>query len=428
MFRSAVWDMEQWRGKEGRKPLVLTGARQVGKTWLMKEFGKQFYEKTFYFNFDEEPAYSSVFENDKKPERIIEKLGIIAGNKILPKRHLIILDEIQECPEALNSLKYFYEEAPEYHIMAAGSLLGTYLSDDYAFPVGKVNLLRVFPLTFAEFLYALDESLFDYYEALDENSEMEEIFHKRLSEYYHLYLIIGGMPECVASWIAHHDYAKVELIQEELLLLYESDITKHNKKVNAAKVLLVYRNLVTQLAKENKKFVYGVLKPGARAREYEDAIEWLVNAGLIYRIYNISKPEFPVRAYRELSDFKLYFLDVALLRKMAGVGNEKILLEESFPFLGAITENYVLQQIFSKYDVEPVYFSTSASGEIDFVIQHHDCVIPIEVKSAKPTKSTSFRNYLKKYSPEQAIKFTKLPPKKNETVFNLPLYLAGKLP
>ena len=262
MKRNAIKDLIYWKSSETRKPLVLKGARQVGKTWLMKEFGQNYYDSYVYFNFDEEDELKSIFEANKNPTRIIELLSLIAGEKILPEKTLIIFDEIQECPEALNSLKYFKEKANEYHVIAAGSLLGTLLAQPKSYPVGMVNLLDIYPLKFDEFLEAVDPALFAYYDSIQTDTQIEEIFHNRLLEAYNNYLIIGGMPECVDSWINYKDPAKISQIQRELVEVYENDFSKHNGKVNSGRILMVFRSIVTQLAKPNEKFMYGAVREG----------------------------------------------------------------------------------------------------------------------------------------------------------------------
>jgi len=285
MKRNAITDLINWKNSEERKPMVLKGARQVGKTWLMREFGQQYYDSYVYFNFDEEDELKSVFETNKNPHRIIELLSLIAGTKILPGETLIIFDEIQECPDALNTLKYFREKANNYHVIAAGSLLGTLPAQPKSYPVGMVNLLTVYPLTFDEFLNATDPVLYEYYESIGKEQSIEEIFHNRLLASYHNYLIIGGMPECVASWVKYKDPAKISQIQRELIEVYENDFSKHNGKVNSGRLLMVFRSIVSQLAKPNEKFMYGAVREGGRARDFEEAIEWLVSAGMLNRVY-----------------------------------------------------------------------------------------------------------------------------------------------
>lgn len=297
MKRNAIQDLIKWKSSEDRKPMVLKGARQVGKTWLMKEFGQSQYDSYVYFNFDEEDELKSIFEANKNPHRVVELLSMISGKKILPEKTLIIFDEIQECPEALNTLKYFKEKANEYHVIAAGSLLGTLLAKPKSYPVGMVNLLDIYPLTFDEFLDAVDSPLYAYYDSIQKEQQIEEIFHNRLLEACNNYLIIGGMPECVASWVKHKDPAKITQIQRELVEVYENDFSKHNGKVNSGRILMVFRSIVAQLAKPNEKFMYGAVREGARARDFEEAIEWLVSAGMLNRVYNVSKTEHPLSAF-----------------------------------------------------------------------------------------------------------------------------------
>lgn len=427
MKRNAIEQLLAWKNSTDRKPLVLKGARQVGKTWLMEEFGRLYYDDTFYFNFDEEDELQSVFKTNKNPHRIIELLGMIKGKKILPEKHLIIFDEVQECSEALNSLKYFCEKANEYHIISAGSLLGTLLAKPKSYPVGKVNLLNISPMTFDEFLAALDEGLYTYYTAIQKGQQIEEIFHHRLLDAYNYYLIIGGMPECVQSWITHKDPAEISRIQQELIELYENDFSKHNGKVNSGRILMVFRSLVTQLSKDNEKFIFGCVREGARAREFEEAIEWLVSAGMVMRIYNVSKPEHPLKAYEQLNHFKLFMFDVGLMKQMAAISNEAILLKSDYQFKGALTENYVLQQIKAIYDTEPKYYAPTSTNEIDFVVQDGMNIIPIEVKTGESVTSASFKNYIKEYKPEKAVRLSKLGYEINDSFVNLPLYLANKM-
>ena len=426
MQRKALAQLLEWKNSSRRKPLVLKGARQVGKTWLMKEFGRLNYEKTFYFSFDKAEELSSVFDKDKDPFRIIERLGTIYNDKIEPEKHLIIFDEIQECPKALNALKYFNEEANEYHIIAAGSLLGTLLAEPMSYPVGKVNLLDIYPMDFEEFLGAIQPDLLKY---IDETSpeEIIEIQHTKLIEQYHNYLIVGGLPECVSCWVQERNAGTVAQIQKELIELYENDFAKHNKKVNASRILLVFRSLVGQLSKENEKFIYGCVKQGARAREFEEAIEWLVSSGIVLRIYDVTKPEHPIKAFEDLSSFKLFFFDVGLLKYSAGVSNRDIILDTGFQFKGALTENYVLQQLIPQFDVSPHYYSPAQNYEVDFIIQNESDIIPVECKAGKNILSASFKRYRKEQNPNLAIRFSELPYKKQEDIVNVPLYLAGRI-
>ena len=425
MKRSAFSQLMKWKDNPERKPLVIRGARQVGKTWLMKEFGQTCYENFAYFNFDEEDELKSIFETNKNPQRIIELLSLIAGEKILPGETLIIFDEIQECPEALNTLKYFKEKANDYHVIAAGSLLGTLLAQPKSYPVGMVNLLNLYPLYFDEFLEATDPALFAYYESIQKGQVIEEIFHNRLLEGYNNYLIIGGMPECVVSWVNHKDPAAVSRIQRELVEIYENDFSKHNGKVNSGRILMVFRSIVSQLAKSNEKFIYGAVRQGGRARDFEEAIEWLVSAGILNRICNVSKMEHPLSAFDKLDQFKLFLFDTGLLKHMAGIDNGAILLKSNYQFKGPLTENYVLQQLRGQFEVEPRYYSDK-SGEIDFVLQRGMEIIPVEAKGGEDKSAPSFKRYIAQHHPEHAIRFSKRGYRKDGEITNIPLYLARK--
>lgn len=423
--RSAISELIRWKDSAERKPMVLKGARQVGKTWLMREFGQNYYDNFVYFNFDEEDELKSIFETNKNPHRIIELLSMICGEKIEPGKTLIIFDEIQECPEALNTLKYFKEKANEYHVIAAGSLLGTLLARPKSYPVGMVNLLDIYPLTFDEFLEATDPGLYAYYESIEKDRQIEEIFHNRLLEAYNYYLIIGGMPECVSSWVKYKDPAKVSQIQRELIEVYENDFSKHNGKVNSGRILMVFRSIVAQLAKPNEKFMYGAVREGGRARDFEEAIEWLVSAGMLNRVYNVSKMEHPLSAFDKLDQFKLFVFDTGLLKHMAGIDNGAILLKTDYQFKGPLTENYVLQQLRGQFEVEPRYYSDKNS-EIDFVLQNGMEIIPIEAKGGEDKSAPSFKKYVAEYKPEHAFRFSKRGYRKDGDFTNLPLYLARK--
>jgi len=428
MIRNALNTLVNWKNSPDRKPLVLRGARQVGKTWLAREFGRLFYEDTFYFSFDREDALHPIFESSKDPVRIVELLGLLRGRGIKPGKHLIIFDEVQECAAAMNSLKYFCEEAGEYHIVSAGSLLGTLLAQPKSYPVGKVDLVDIYPLTFDEFLAATDGPLYAAYSSADWAGPAGVVFHDRMLEAYGRYLIVGGMPECVMAWIKTKDAAKVRQIQNKLVALYENDFSKHNGKVNSGRILLTFRSIVTQLAKENEKFIYGCVKEGARAREFEEAIEWLVSAGMVVRTYNVRKPEHPLNVFQMLNHFKLFIFDVGLLKHMSGVSNEAILLKSDYQFKGPLTENYVLQQIRCIFDADPKFYAWTGAGqgEIDFLLQNGMDIIPVEVKGGENVRAGSFRRYMEKHSPANAIRYSKLKYGKTGAVTNIPLYLAGK--
>ena len=428
MERKAIESLICWKNSTDRKPLILKGARQVGKTWLMKEFGRRYYEDIFYFNFDEEEELASVFQKNKNPVRIIELLGMIRGKKIEQGRHLVIFDEVQECPDALNSLKYFHENANEYHVISAGSLLGTLLAQPKSYPVGKVNVMNIYPLTFDEFLGAVDDSLYQYFKQIVRGEAIETIFHTKFIEVYQQYLIIGGMPECVNSWIENRDCARVLRIQKELIELYENDFSKHNGKVNSGRILLVFRSIVNQLAKDNSKFVYGCVREGARAREFEEAIEWLVSAGMVIRTNNVTKPEHPLNAFVEMNHFKLYLFDVGLLKCMAGISNEAILLKKEYQFSGALTENYCVQQLISYFGQNPKYYVQGQNSEIDFLLEDGMNIIPVEVKAGEVVQhSNSLKKYIDKKHPEIAVRFSMLGYKEQETIVNIPLYLINKI-
>ena len=425
MERKALQDLINWKNSVNRKPLVIRGARQVGKTWLMKEFGDKWYANCAYFNFDEEDQLKSIFEINKNPHRIVELLSIIAGEKIVPGETLIVFDEIQECPEALNSLKYFKENANEYHVVAAGSLLGTLLAEPKSYPVGMVNLLDIYPLGFDEFLQATDPSLFRYYETIQKDQQIEEIFHNRLLDAYNYYLIIGGMPECVASWVDEKDPARIAQIQKELVEIYENDFSKHNGKVNSGRILMVFRSIVSQLAKSNEKFMYGAVREGGRARDFEEAIEWLVSAGMLNRVYNVSKIEHPLAAFDKLDQFKLFVFDTGLLKHMAGIDNSAILLKNDYQFKGPLTENYLLQQLRGQFEVEPRYYSDKNS-EIDFILQFGTEIIPVEAKGGEDKSAPSFKKYIADHHPQHALRYSKRGYRKDGFITNIPLYLASK--
>ena len=426
MYRKALNKLAEWKSSPRRKPLILKGARQVGKTWLMKEFGKQNYEKTFYFSFENDSELQKIFATNKDPYRIVSLLGTIKNDKIEKEKHLIIFDEIQECPNALNSLKYFCEDANEYHVIAAGSLLGTLLAEPMSYPVGKVNLLDVYPMDFEEFLGAVNPPLLKYLEETPPQ-EIISIQHTKLIEQFHNYLIVGGLPECVASWAEDQNSGTVLKIQKELLSLYGNDIAKHNKKIDAGRILLVFKSLVNQLSKENEKFIYGCVKQGARAREFEVAIEWLVSAGLVLRIYDVRKPEHPLKVFEDFSSFKLFFFDIGLAKCAAQVENKQIILDSDFQFKGALTENYCLQQFHANLENDIHYYSPAQNYEVDFLLQNEMQIIPVECKAGGNVTSASFKRYRREQMPDLAIRFSQLEYKEQEDMINVPLYLACRI-
>ena len=415
-----------------RKPLVLMGARQVGKTWLMRDFGKRNFARVHEFNFDGSADLASLFIHTKKPDELLRKLSIIDGVKINPSVDLVVFDEIQECSDALNSLKYFNEDCPELAIIAAGSLLGVKLGKGkggkapQSYPVGKVELLDVEPMSFGEYLRERDAALYGLWESVSGTEPLDDIFHRRLLDVYDEYLIVGGMPECAGEFLAHGEVGKVCKIQRDLLALYEDDVVKHNGPIDAEKVLVVLRSLVPQLAKANGKFVYGVAREGARAREYEGAIEWLVSARMVRRIHNVTAMSYPLSAQEIRNAFKLYHLDVGLMRELAEVQPKSIALNEDFTFKGRLAENFVLQQLQGRSDGATRYWSEREEKEIDFVVQHGGEVIPIEVKSGEDRRATTFKNYVKAKCPRWAIRFSRRNLKKDGGFVNIPLYLAER--
>ena len=426
MQRKITQKLQKWAEKSNRKPLVIKGARQVGKTWAIKDFGNRFFAKTAYFNFDENSDLIPIFDI-KDTQEIIRLLEYIAGFKFIPSETLIIFDEIQQCPNALNALKYFKENAPEYFIIAAGSLLGTYLAKPKTYPVGMVELIEMYPLDFEEFLEATDQNLFEIYKDLKLDEEVLAIFHRKLSAACHDYMIVGGMPECVAAWSQNRDIEQIRGMQQALIEFYEGDFAKHVDSSIAERCRHVWRSIPAQLAKANERFFYGTVKSGARAREYEEAVSWVVHAGLMNRIYNVQKIEMPLRAYSELSQFKLFLHDTGLLCRLAGVNPADIALGNDYPFKGKVAENYVLQQLIGKTDIEPFYFMDDHSREIDFIVQSSNGIVPIEVKAGENVQSISLSNYIKKRNPPIAIRFSEKNCGNSGGILSLPLYMTCKL-
>lgn len=428
MRRNALSKLLEWKQSSRRKPLIIKGARQVGKSWLMVEFAKKNYDDYIYISFDKEMDAKKIFAETKDPKILLERISLYKNKPILPKKTLLIFDEIQDCPEAIGSLKYFNEEANEYHIISAGSLLGTYLAKDTSFPVGKVNLLNLYPLTFDEFLEEVDEGMYKYYQSINSPSDYVEAFHDRMLELLRKYLIVGGMPECVKSWVTNKNPQEVLEIQKELVAIYESDFLKHNKTISGGKILQVFRNIIPQLAKENnEKFVYSVLKSGARGKDFEDAIEWLITSGLSFKVNNITTPEYPLKTYEQHNVFKLFLLDVGLLKYMAGLDNRSILLDESFKFKGQLMENYVLEQLVPQMDFTPNYYAMGKDFEIDFIVQKDSLIVPIEVKSGLNKRASSFKRYIEKNKPKIAVRFNSNGYIKNGEITNIPLYLVSKM-
>lgn len=414
----------KWKESKYRKPLILKGARQVGKTYILKQFGEENYEGVAYFNFDHDEDLYNLFTNTKDPKRILEQLSFIYGKAILPEKTLIIFDEIQECPNALNSLKYFQEEANEYHIVCAGSLLGIRLSHT-SFPVGKVDFLNMYPMTFSEFLIADNcENLVDYMKSIKKIQNIPDIFFNQLEEKLKAYFIIGGMPEAVETWVSEKDMELVNKVQENILRAYESDFSKHTQNSEANKISLIWNSIPSQLARENKKFLYQTIKEGARAREYENALNWLNDANLIYKVYNVTKTDFPLKAYNDLNSFKIYMNDVGLLRRMANLDSRIVIEGDKLfeEFKGAFTENYVLNMLNIIFDIVPNYY-TFDRHEIDFVVQYKNKITPIEVKANKSTSNISLTRYNEKFDNDLSVRFSMNNLTQNGKVINIPLFL-----
>lgn len=422
-------DLKDWKANPGRKPLILQGARQVGKTWILKHFGEQFFENTAYFNFDLQTELKDFFEKTKDPVRIIEFLSIVNGRPIMPEKTLVIFDEIQECNDALNSLKYFNEEHPEYMIVGAGSLLGVALSRGASFPVGNVDFLEMYPLTFREFLSEADPAMHDYLSNLHQIEPIPEIFFSKLTDKLKLYFISGGMPEAVTALLENRDTQLCQRVLQNILNAYSLDFSKHIDNKDVARVNYIWSSLPSQLSKENKKFLYQAVKPGARAREYEDALTWLVNAGLAYKIHRITKPGLPLKAYEDLTAFKIYLSDTAILRRLSLL--DPIAISEGnrlfTEFKGSLTENFVLNSILSQFKSMPYYWKSGNEAEVDFIVQYKNTIIPIEVKSDQNIRSRSLSVYREKYNPEISIRFSLRNFKKEEGLINLPLFMADYL-
>lgn len=424
MKRFILNKLIEWKNSKNRKPLIIKGARQVGKTYILKQFGNENYDGVAYFNFDHDEGLYDLFKNTKDPKRILEQLSFIYGKAIIPEKTLIFFDEIQECPNALNSLKYFQEEANEYHIVCAGSLLGIRLSRT-SFPVGKVEFMNMYPMSFSEFLLADNcENLVEYMKSIDKVENIPDIFFNMLEEKLKAYFIIGGMPEAVFSWVNEKDMEKVNKIQDDILKSYENDFSKHVGENEANKISLIWNSIPSQLAKENKKFLYQVVKEGARAREYEGALNWLNDANLIHKVYNVSKTALPLKAYNDLSCFKIYLNDVGLLRKMSNIDSSIIIEKDRLfeEFKGAFTENYVLNILNIKYN-DLVNYYTFDRNEIDFVLQTKNKIIPIEVKSNKLTNNISLTKYNEKFDNDFSIRMSMNNLKKDGKILNVPLFL-----
>ena len=429
MYRTAIEQLYRWKESKHRKPLIIKGARQVGKTWLMKEFGRKAYPETIYINFDSNSRMAELFSADLNPDRLILGIELYAGKKIDPEKTLLIFDEIQEIPRALAALKYFCEDAPQYHIVCAGSLLGIALHEGTSFPVGKIQFLKLYPLSFREFLMAVTGR--QYADLLDRQdysmiTPFRQVYIDALKQYY----FIGGMPEAVQHFAQEKDFQEVREIQKRILAAYEQDFSKHAPAAIVPRIRMVWNSIPSQLAKENKKFVYGLVREGGRAKDYETAIMWLCDCGLLHKISRVNGAGIPLKAYEDLKAFKLFLLDVGLLGCLAGLGQRVLLDGNSLfsEFKGALTEQYVCQQ-FKTLDNLGVYYYTNSRGscEIDFILDTGEQIIPVEVKAEVNLKAKSLKTYHEKYAPETSVRISMTDFKQQDWLVNLPLYAAEEI-
>lgn len=429
MYRYAIEILKEWKKSKYRKPLIIEGARQVGKTWLMQEFGKQAYKDMVYINFDSNTSMKTLFEADLNTDRLIMGMELYIGKKIDPNHTLIVFDEVQEVPKALSSLKYFYENAPQYHIICAGSLLGTALHEGTSFPVGKVDFLKLYPLSYKEYLMAVGKE--QYAKLVSKHDfEMMKAFKNVLIDTLKQYYYVGGMPEAVLHFSENQDFNEVRKIQQRILDAYEQDFSKHAPNEVVPRIRMLWNSIPSQLARENKKFVYGLVREGARAKEYEAALLWLADCGLVYRIGRVTSGNIPLKAYEDLKAFKLFMLDVGLLGCMAGL-RQRALVEGNdlfTEFKGALTEQYVLQQLLTDSELRIFYYTNDrGSCEIDFVVDDGERIIPLEVKAEENLKAKSLKMYCERFKPELAVRTSMSDFRKEGWMTNLPLYAAGEI-
>ncbi len=430
MERTLIYELLVWKEKENRKPLVLKGVRQCGKTYLLKDFGNRYYDNVAYFNFEETDSLISVFEKDYDTKRIILELELFLGKSIKPGATLIILDEIQECGRALTAMKYFCENAPEYHIVCAGSLLGIALQKQLSFPVGKVDFLTLYPMSFSEFLRACgSETLADYIENFKKGDTVPEPIGDKLTTFLRQYYITGGMPEVVSTWQKTNNIEEVERVQQNIINSYELDFAKHAPTKDFPKLTAIWRSIPEQLAKQNTKFIFSHVKKGWRSKDLEDALEWLIAAGLVYKVCKIEKPFIPLSSYADDTSFKLYMADIGILRKLSKLPYEVIL--DATPnykeFKGSLTENYVLCELVKSVDETLYYWSSGNTAEVDFILQSGSEIVPVEVKSERNVKARSLAEYRKKYTPKYSVKTSMKNETNGEEVLNIPLYLISAL-
>lgn len=428
MEREATEQLHEWKDKSDRKPLIIRGARQVGKTWLMKEFAAKAYTHYAYVNFEDNEIVRTIFQKDFDIERILLALQV-ATNVVIDTDTLIIFDEVQEAPRGITALKYFYEKAPQYHVIAAGSLLGIAMHENDSFPVGKVDFLDLYPLSFWEFLNAIGQK--NLARLLKQRDwEMISVFHAKLQEYLRQYYYIGGMPEIVASFIANKDFSRVRQLQQNILDSYDRDFSKHAPITEVPRLRMVWKSIPSQLAKENRKFIYGLLKEGARAKEFELAIEWLIDAGLVYKISRTKKGQLPLSAYEDFSAFKLFIVDIGLMCAMSNVPALAILEGNDLftDFKGALTEQYVLQEMKNVKGLSIYYWSADNSrGEIDFLLQHGTLVLPVEVKAEENLQSKSLKIFIDRNPELHGIRFSMSNYREQDWLTNYPLYSVASL-
>ena len=428
--RQLMNSLIKWKDSPVRKPLILRGVRQCGKTWLLQEFGQRHFESVAYFNFENQEELSAFFEREIDPERILLNLGVMAGIRLEPQKTLIIFDEIQNCPKALNSLKYFCEQKREYAIVAAGSLLGVALSAHTGFPVGKVNFLDITPCSFAEYLAAAAPQLAEYCHSINELKPLPQPFCTRLETHLRDYIALGGMPEVIGSYLDNHDFVAAGQILAEIVNAYELDFSKHAPVKDIPKLLLLWHAIPECLARENAKFIYGEVRHGARAKDLEDALRWLQESGLVNKINHVKLPQLPLAAYEERRSFKLYLSDTGVLRRLAKLPVSVIIANKDIfgEFKGRLIENFV-QQEFKTLGIDPVcYWTSAAAAEVDFVIQHGEAIVPVEVKSGLNLSSRSLRVYRERYKPALSIRCSLQNLKFDNGLLNVPLYLIGELP
>ena len=425
MYRSVQNQLIEWKNNPNRLPLIIRGARQVGKTYIMKWLGETHFEKYSYVNFDERPELKEFFENDKDPGRILNSLELISGVAI-DKNTLVVFDEIQESPESLNAMKYFAESKPDIPVICAGSLLGMLLHPGYSFPVGKVEFLSMYPMSFREVLPNWDPNAAGYLNQLKKIEEIPGYFFTTLIDHFKKYLITGGLPAVVQEFNQSNNFERCDALLENLILSYKGDFSKHPVMNDIARIVLVFDSLPGQLARENKKFVYQLVRPGARSKDYEDAIQWLIRAGLVYQIKRTSKPSIPLSAYDDLTAFKLYAMDVGLIRRMARLSpmayaeGNRLFTE----FRGALIENYILQSIISQFEDAPRYWSSGNMAEVDFIVQYRNEIIPVEVKSDENVKSRSLTLYHQKYQPSLRIRYSLKNLYYRDELLNIPHFLS----